>query len=86
MLKRGRRRTVVGTVVSDKSEKTIAVLYKRQIKHPKYGKYYRRNTRFLAHDENDEARIGDVVQIMETRPLSKRKCWRLVRVMEKAKV
>jgi len=82
---RGRRRTVVGTVVSDKCRKTVTVVHKRLVKHPKYGKYYHRNTRFMAHDEKDEARVGDIVEIAETRPLSKRKHWRLVKVVEKAK-
>lgn len=83
---RGKRRTVVGTVVADKCVKTVTVVHKRVVKHPKYGKYYHRNTRFTAHDEKDEARVGDVVEITETRPLSKRKRWRVVRVVEKAKV
>ncbi len=83
---RGKKRTLVGMVVSDKCRKTVIVVHKRVVKHPKYGKYYHRNTRFMAHDEKDDARVGDVVEIAETRPLSKRKRWRVVRVVEKARI
>jgi len=80
---RGNRKTVVGTVESDKQDKTITVLSKRLRMHPKYGKYIHSSTKYVAHDEKDEAREGDIVEIMETRPLSKRKRWRLVRIVEK---
>lgn len=82
-MERGQRKVVVGTVVSDKMEKTITVSMKRLVKHPRYKKYIRQNTKFKAHDENNEAKIGDTVEIMETRPLSKTKNWRLVRIVTK---
>jgi small subunit ribosomal protein S17 len=78
------RRTLVGTVVS-RSMKTINVLNERREQHPKYKKYIRRFTKLLAHDEKNEANIGDKVQVMECRPISKQKSWRLVKVLEKAK-
>ena len=67
-MERGQRKVVVGTVVSDKMEKTNTVSMKRLVKHPRYKKYIRQNTKFKAHDENNEAKIGDIVEIMETRP------------------
>ena len=82
---RGRKIEVVGQVVSDKMDKTIAVLIFRTFKHPKYGKYMKRSSVFKAHDEKEEAKIGDVVRIRETRPLSKTKRWKLVEVVEVAK-
>lgn len=82
-MERGQRKVVVGTVVSDKMEKTITVSMKRLVKHPRYKKYIRQNTKFKAHDEKNEAKIGDTVEIMETRPLSKTKNWRLVRIVTK---
>ncbi len=82
---RGRRKERIGVVVSNKMDKTITVAVERQIKHPLYGKYIKRTTKLMAHDENNEAREGDVVRIMETRPLSKRKRWRLVEIIERAK-
>jgi small subunit ribosomal protein S17 len=81
---RGRRRVVVGVVTSDKMNKTRRVEVPRLVKHPRYGKYVRRRTVCHAHDENNESRAGDTVEIMETRPLSKMKHWRLVRVVVKA--
>ena len=66
-------------------EKSIVVLVERKVKHPKYGKFVKKSTKFMAHDEKNEANIGDTVRIMETRPLSKNKCWRLVEIVEKAK-
>ncbi len=81
---RGTRKIQVGTVKSDRMAKTIVVDVDRLIEHPKYGKRIRRTARFYAHDEAREARIGDKVEIVETRPLSKLKRWRLVRVIEKA--
>jgi small subunit ribosomal protein S17 len=77
-------RTLTGRVVSDKMQKTIAVEISRLIKHPTYGKYVRRTTKLLAHDENGESHIGDLVTITPCRPLSRRKSWRLVEVVEKA--
>ena len=77
-------RTLTGRVVSDKMQKTIAVEIERLIKHPTYGKYVRRTTKVLAHDENGESHIGDLVTIAPCRPLSRRKSWRLVEVVEKA--
>jgi len=77
-------RTLTGRVVSDKMQKTIAVEIERLIKHPTYGKYVRRTTKVLAHDENGESHIGDLVTITPCRPLSRRKSWRLVEVVEKA--
>jgi small subunit ribosomal protein S17 len=81
---RGNRRVVVGVVTSDKMNKTRRVEVPRLVKHPRYGKYVRRRTVCHAHDENNESRLGDTVEIMETRPLSKLKNWRLMRVVVKA--
>ena len=80
---RGRRKVIVGVVASDKMNKTIRVDVQRLVKHPRYGKYVRCRTKVYAHDENNEARTGDVVEVMETRPLSKQKCWRLVRIVSR---
>jgi small subunit ribosomal protein S17 len=77
-------RTLTGRVVSDKMQKTVAVEIERLIKHPTYGKYVRRTTKLLAHDENGESHVGDLVTITPCRPLSRRKSWRLVKVLEKA--
>jgi 30S ribosomal protein S17 len=77
-------RTLTGRVVSAKMQKTIAVEIERLVKHPKYGKYIRRTTKLLAHDENGESREGDTVVIAPCRPLSRRKAWRLVQVVERA--
>jgi len=82
---RGRRRKVVGMVVGNKMQKTIVVEVVRLIKHQKYGKYIKRSTVYKAHDENNQARVGDKVEIIETRPLSKTKTTKLVRIIEKAK-
>ncbi len=84
MAERGRRKSLVGTVTSDKMNKTITVSAERLEKHPRYGKYIRRRTLCKAHDENNEARVGDTVEIMAARPLSKTKRWRLVRVIKRA--
>jgi small subunit ribosomal protein S17 len=81
---KGSARTLKGRVVSNKMNKTIAVEIERLVKHPRYGKYVRRTTKLLAHDENNESRAGDVVAIAPCRPLSRRKSWKLVSVMEKA--
>jgi small subunit ribosomal protein S17 len=82
---RGRRKTRIGLVTSDKMEKSITVSVERKVKHPLYGKFLKKTTKFMAHDETNQCGIGDTVKIMETRPLSKNKCWRLVEVLEKAK-
>ena len=74
-----------GIVVSNKMEKSIVVEVQRRVKHPKYGKFVKRSSRFMAHDEKNDCNIGDTVRIMETRPLSKNKCWRLVEILERAK-
>ena len=84
-MERGRRKTRVGKVISDKMEKSIVVAEEQLVKHPIYGKFFRKTKKFMAHDEESAAREGDTVMIMETRPLSKNKRWRLVRVVEKAK-
>ena len=83
--KRGIRKTRVGVVISDKMDKTISVEIRTRVRHPLYGKIVNRTEKFKAHDENNECGIGDTVRIMETRPLSKTKRWRLVEVVEKAK-
>ena len=80
----GAQRTLTGTVVSNKMQKTITVAVERLVKHAKYSKYVRRTTKFLAHDEHGEAREGDLVDIAECRRLSARKAWRLVRVVKRA--
>jgi len=80
---RAQRKKAIGVVSSDKMDKTITVVQKRLRKHPTYGKYVYRSTKYAAHDEKNEAKIGDLVEIMETRPLSKRKRWRLLRVLER---
>ena len=85
MSERNMRKTVVGKVVSDKMDKTIVVAIEDSVKHKLYNKVIKRTIRFKAHDEKNEARVGDRVKIMETRPLSKDKRWRLVEIVEKAK-
>ncbi len=80
-----RRKIRIGKVVSNKMEKSILVAIERKVPHPLYKKYFKRTTKLMAHDEKREAGIGDTVRIMETRPLSKQKRWRLVEIMEKAK-
>lgn len=83
--KRNARKVRIGKVVSDKMDKTIVVAVENMVRHRLYGKILRRTNKFKAHDETNDARVGDTVEIMETRPLSKEKCWRLVRVVERAK-
>jgi small subunit ribosomal protein S17 len=85
MLDRNLRKTRIGVVTSNRMEKTITVAVERKVKHPIYGKFVKKTTKFHAHDEKNECTIGDTVRIMETRPLSKTKRWRLVEVVEKAK-
>ncbi len=82
---RNRRKERVGVVASSKMDKTIVVVVERQKKHPMYQKYLKRSTNLMAHDEANDAGEGDTVRIVETRPLSKHKCWRLVEVIERAK-
>ncbi|MBV6512947.1 MAG: 30S ribosomal protein S17 [Ignavibacteriales bacterium] len=82
---RALRKTRIGVVVSNKMEKTITVAIERQVAHPIYKKYFKKTTKFMAHDEKNECGIGDTVKIAETRPLSKNKRWRLVSIVEKAK-
>ena len=82
---RGRRKERVGKVVSDKMEKTVVVSLTRQVPHPLYKKYFKKTTKFVAHDEKGDAKTGDTVRIMETRPMSKTKRWRVVEVLERAK-
>ena len=84
-VERNLRKIRTGVVTSNKMTKTITVAVERKVKHPMYGKFVKKTTRFHAHDEKNEASIGDVVRIMETRPLSKTKRWRLVEVLEKVK-
>ncbi len=85
MVERKLRKTKTGSVTSDKMDKTITVAVERKVKHPIYGRFVKKTTKFHAHDETNEAKPGDVVRIMETRPLSKTKRWRLVEIIEKAK-
>ena len=85
MEERALRKTRVGKVVSDKMDKTIVVAIEDHVKHPIYGKIVKRTSKIHAHDENNECGIGDTVEVMETRPLSKTKRWRLVEVIERAK-
>ena len=82
---RNLRKERIGVVVSDKMDKTIVVAEKRKVKHPIYGKFVNKTTKFHVHDESNDCNIGDTVKIMETRPLSKSKCWRLVEIIERAK-
>ena len=82
---RGYRKTRTGIVVSDKMDKTVVVAVRTKVRHPLYGKMVNKTTKFKAHDENNECGVGDTVRIMETRPLSKDKRWRIVEIIEKAK-
>ncbi|MBS1774177.1 MAG: 30S ribosomal protein S17 [Bacteroidetes bacterium] len=84
-VERKSRKTRIGIVSGDKMDKTITVAVERKVKHPIYGKFVKKTTKFHAHDEANTAGIGDTVRIMETRPLSKTKRWRLVEIIEKAK-
>ena len=85
MTERGQRKERIGTVVSDKMDKTIIVSVERNFIHSTYGRIVRKNTKYVAHDEKDECKIGDKVRIFETRPLSKTKRWRVCEVLERAK-
>lgn len=84
-VERNTRVTRIGKVVSDKMQKTVVVAFERFVKHPVYGKGVQHTIKFKAHDENNEAHVGDTVQIMQTRPLSKDKCWRVIEILERAK-
>lgn len=84
-MERNLRKERIGLVVSNKMDKTITVEVSRKVKHEIYGKFIKKRSRFVAHDEQNDCNIGDKVQIMETRPLSKRKNWRLVNIIERAK-
>lgn len=82
---RNLRKEKTGRVVSNKMDKSITVVVESKVKHPMYGKFVSKSKKFMAHDENNECGIGDTVRIMETRPLSKSKCWRLIEIVERAK-
>ncbi|MBL1279660.1 MAG: 30S ribosomal protein S17 [Fluviicola sp.] len=85
MEKRNLRKERIGIVTSSKMEKSIVISVERKVKHPKYGKFVKKTTKFVAHDEKNDCNEGDTVKIMETRPLSKSKNWRLVEIIERAK-
>ena len=84
-MERNLRKERIGVVASNKMEKSVVVMIERKVKHPKYGKFVKQSSKFVAHDEKNECNIGDTVRIMETRKLSKNKNWRLVEILEKAK-
>lgn len=84
-MERGRRKEITGKVLKNKMDKSIVVAVERKVKHPMYGKFVKKTSTFMAHDEKNECNIGDIVHIMETRPLSKNKRWRLVKIVERAK-
>jgi len=84
-IERNLRKVRIGLVVSDKMDKSFTVAVFRKVKHPVYGKYVKKTTKFMVHDEKNEANLGDKVKLMETRPLSKNKRWRLVEILERAK-
>jgi small subunit ribosomal protein S17 len=84
-LKRNLRKERVGRVVSDKMEKSCVITVERKVKHPMYGKFMKKTSKLMVHDENNQCGIGDTVRVMETRPLSKNKRWRLVEIIERAK-
>ncbi len=82
-MERGNRKTITGTVTSDKMDKTITVTVERLVQHPRYKKYVRKYTKLKAHDAKEEAKLGDRVELMETRPISRTKNWRLIRIIAK---
>ncbi len=84
-MERNFRKERIGIVVSNKMDKSVVVAVERKVKHPMYGKFLKKTTKFVAHDDKNECNEGDTVRIMETRPLSKTKCWRLVEIIERAK-
>ena len=85
MEERASRKEITGKVLKNKMDKSITVSVERKVQHPMYGKFVKKTSTFMAHDEKNECSVGDIVQIMETRPLSKNKRWRLVQIIEKAK-
>ncbi len=85
MENRNLRKERIGLVVSNKMDKSIVITVERKVKHPIYGKFVKSTAKFMAHDEKNDCNIGDTVKIMETKPLSKNKCWRLVEIIERAK-
>ena len=85
MEKRNLRKERIGIVTSDKMDESVVVAVERKVKHPKYGKFVKKTSKFVAHDEKNDCNIGDTVRIMESRPLSKIKNWRLVEILERAK-
>ena len=85
MENRNLRKERVGLVMSNKMDKSIVISVERKVKHPIYGKFVKSTTKFMAHDEKNDCNIGDTVKIMETKPMSKNKCWRLVEIIERAK-
>lgn len=85
MENRNLRKERIGTVVSNKMDKSVTVSVERKVKHAIYGKFVKKTTKFMAHDEKNDCNIGDTVKIMETKPLSKNKCWRLTEIIERAK-
>jgi len=84
-VERNLRKERVGVVTSDKMDKSVVVMVERRVMHPKYGKFVKRSSKFMAHDEKGDANVGDTVRISETRPISKNKRWRVVEIMERAK-
>ncbi len=84
-LKRNLRKERVGRVVSDKMEKSCVITVERKVKHPMYGKFMKKTSKLMVHDENNQCGIGDTIRVMETRPLSKNKRWRLIEIIERAK-
>lgn len=82
---RNARKERIGVVTSDKMDKTITIAIKRQVKHPIYGKFIKKTSKIMAHDEGNDANVGDTVRVMETRPMSKHKRWRLIEIIERAK-
>ncbi len=85
MENRNLRKERTGLVVSNKMDKSIVISVERKVKHPMYGKFVKLTSKFMAHDDKNDCNIGDVVRIMETKPMSKNKCWRLVEIIERAK-
>lgn len=85
MTGRGNRKVKIGRVLSDKMNKSRVIVSERHVRHPLYGKFIKKTSKFMAHDENNESHEGDLVMIMETRPLSRKKRWRLVQILEQAK-
>jgi len=84
-IERGNRKTKIGIVISDKMDKSRVIAVRRLVRHPLYNKIVRKTSKFMVHDEQNESHVGDTIRVMETRPLSKRKRWRLIEIVEKAK-